>query len=71
MAGLDTAASLECYSIFLAILDRILYMLSIVVLGICVNPQMGTNSVWEWGAPKWKFLVDIGLVERPFSTYMS
>jgi hypothetical protein len=21
-----------------------------------VNPQMGTNSVWEWGVPKWEFL---------------
>jgi hypothetical protein len=21
-----------------------------------VNPQMGTNSVWEQGVPKWEFL---------------
>jgi hypothetical protein len=21
-----------------------------------VNPQMGTNSVMEWGVPKWEFL---------------
>jgi hypothetical protein len=23
---------------------------------IYVNPQMGTNSVWERGVPKWEFL---------------
>jgi hypothetical protein len=27
-----------------------------IPLKVYVNPQMGTNSVWEWGVPKWEFL---------------
>jgi hypothetical protein len=43
--GLATAASLECYYIYLAILDPMLTMLSIVVLGIC--SVQSTHMSWR------------------------
>jgi hypothetical protein len=41
-------------------LENSLSVISVLIkrqlITIYVNPQLGTNSVWKWGVPKWEFL---------------